>query len=162
MGLHQACQYCWVFHLTTSVVKIILRRWQVNEIWVWSIGGMMWTGEDRSTGRKTCLVPVCVPQKPAWDSSRFEPEPWLWEAVAINTLSHGAFAKLRKATLSFVVSVRPRGTTRFPLDGFWWKLIFELFFFPKICRENSSFIKNPTIITGTLHEDVFTFMTISR
>jgi hypothetical protein len=28
------------------------------------------------------------------------------------------FAKLRKATVSFNVSVRPRGTTRLPLDGF--------------------------------------------
>jgi hypothetical protein len=30
----------------------------------------------------------------------------------------GAFAKLRKAAVSFVVSVRPRATTRLPLDGF--------------------------------------------
>jgi len=34
----------------------------------------------------------------------------------------GAYAKLRKATISFVMplcpSVRPHGTTRFPLDGF--------------------------------------------
>jgi len=30
----------------------------------------------------------------------------------------GAFEKLRKATISFVMSVRPRGMTRVPLDGF--------------------------------------------
>ena len=30
----------------------------------------------------------------------------------------GAFAKLRKATISFVMSVRPHGTTGFPIDGF--------------------------------------------
>jgi len=30
----------------------------------------------------------------------------------------GAFAKLRKATISFVMSVRPHGITRLPLDGF--------------------------------------------
>ena len=30
----------------------------------------------------------------------------------------GAFAKLRKATASFVMSVRPRGTAGLPLDGF--------------------------------------------
>jgi hypothetical protein len=30
----------------------------------------------------------------------------------------GAFSKLRKATISFVMSVRPHGTTRLPLDGF--------------------------------------------
>jgi hypothetical protein len=33
----------------------------------------------------------------------------------------------------------PHGTTRLPLDGFWWDLIFELF--SKICHENSSFIQ---------------------
>ena len=30
----------------------------------------------------------------------------------------GAFAKLRKVTISFVTFVRPYGTTRLPLDGF--------------------------------------------
>ena len=54
------------------------------------------------------------------------------------------FAKLRKATelqlTSLCPSVRPHGTTRLPLDGFLWNLIFR-FFPPNICRENSSFIK---------------------
>jgi hypothetical protein len=40
----------------------------------------------------------------------------------------GAFAKSRKANISFVMSVRPHGTTRLPLHGFWWGLIFELIF----------------------------------
>ena len=46
-------------------------------------------------------------------------------------------AKLRKTTITFVVylCVRPLGTTRLPLDGFSWNLIFENF--SKICRENS-------------------------
>jgi hypothetical protein len=41
----------------------------------------------------------------------------------------GAFAELRKATISFVIylSVRTHGT-RLLLDGFWWNLIFEFFF----------------------------------
>jgi hypothetical protein len=30
----------------------------------------------------------------------------------------GAFAELAKATISFVTSVRPHGTTRLPLDEF--------------------------------------------
>jgi hypothetical protein len=51
----------------------------------------------------------------------------------------GAFAELRKATISFFTSVSPHGTTRLPLDGFWWNLIFELF--SKLFHENSSFIK---------------------
>jgi len=38
-----------------------------------------------------------------------------------------AFAKLRKATIIFVMSVRPHGTTRPPLDGSSWNLIFEYF-----------------------------------
>ena len=30
----------------------------------------------------------------------------------------GAFSKLRKAAISFVMSVGPHGTTQLPLDGF--------------------------------------------
>ncbi len=33
--------------------NIIQRGWELNE-WVWSIVGMILTGEDRRTGRKTC------------------------------------------------------------------------------------------------------------
>jgi hypothetical protein len=54
----------------------------------------------------------------------------------------GAFAKFRKATISFVASVRlsirPHGTTRLPLVGFWSNLIFETA--SKLCREKSRFI----------------------
>jgi len=46
-------------------------------------------------------------------------------------------------TISFVMSVRlsirPHGTTRLPLTGFSWNLIYEDF--SKTCRETSSFIK---------------------
>jgi hypothetical protein len=51
----------------------------------------------------------------------------------------GAFAKLRNATVSFVMSVCPHGTTRHPLDGFSLNLILEDF--SKISQENSSLIK---------------------
>jgi hypothetical protein len=41
----------------------------------------------------------------------------------------GTFAKLRKAIVSFVMSVRPSGTTRLTLvNGFSWNLIVEDFF----------------------------------
>jgi len=47
------------------------------------------------------------------------------------TLFLDTFTKLRKATMSFVMSVRPsvrpHGTTLLPLDGFPWNLIFEYF-----------------------------------
>ena len=44
-----------------------------------------------------------------------------------------------KATISFVMSVCPHGTTRLPLDEFSLNFIFENI--SKNCRENSSFIK---------------------
>ena len=74
----------------------------------------------------------------------------------------GAFTKLRKASScpSFRLSIRPHATTRFPLEGFWWNLIFWAF--SKICRENSSFIEIRLWITRSLHKDIFTFMTVSR
>jgi hypothetical protein len=50
----------------------------------------------------------------------------------------GAFAKLRKATISFVMSVCSYGIIGLPLDGFSLCFIHE--YFSKICRENSSFI----------------------
>jgi len=54
-----------------------------------------------------------------------------------------ASAKLRKATVSSVMSVRPsvrpHATTRLPLDKFSWNFVFQCF--TKICRENSSLIK---------------------
>jgi len=44
-------------------------------------------------------------------------------------------AQLQETTVSFVMPVRPsmrlHGTTRLPLDGFSWNLIFEYFW--KIC-----------------------------
>ena len=55
------------------------------------------------------------------------------------TIILGASVKLRKATITFVMSVCPHGTTRFLLVGF--HEISYLSIFSKICRENSSFIK---------------------
>ena len=49
------------------------------------------------------------------------------------------FSKLRKATVSFVMSVRLHGTTRLPPDGVSWNFKFE--YFSKICRENSRLIE---------------------
>ena len=39
----------------------------------------------------------------------------------------GVFAKLRRAIMSFVMSVRPSVCLRLPLDGFSWNLIVEYF-----------------------------------
>jgi hypothetical protein len=59
----------------------------------------------------------------------------------------GVFSKLSKATIGFVISVRPSvrlsacslGITRAPLDGFSWDSIFEDF--SKISRVNSCLVK---------------------
>jgi hypothetical protein len=53
----------------------------------------------------------------------------------------GAFEKLRKVTISFIMSVRlsitPHGTTLFPLEGFSRSLIFA--YFSKICCQKPKF-----------------------
>jgi len=51
----------------------------------------------------------------------------------------GPFSKIPKATISFILSVRLRETTRLSVDGFYLNFIFENF--SKICWENSSLIK---------------------
>jgi hypothetical protein len=66
------------------------------------------------------------------------PNKWFYVAQFLDALK-----KLRKAIISFVMSVRlsvrVHGTTGLPLDGFSLNMIFEDF--SKIYRENSSFIK---------------------
>jgi hypothetical protein len=54
----------------------------------------------------------------------------------------GAFAKLRKATISFVMSVCLSVRVE-QFDSHWtdFSEIWYYKIFPKICRENSSFIK---------------------
>ena len=93
--------------------------------------------------------------KYSWDMSirlRF-----CWQ---IGRLFSDAFTNLWKATISYVMSVRPRGTTLLPLDGFSRNLISENFFenLSRKSRVNSNLIK----ITGSLREDPCTFMTMSR
>ena len=72
----------------------------------------------------------------------------------------GAFAKLWEASISFVVSVRPHGTTRLPLDGFSWYLLFE--YFSEICRGNSSSIKISQEWRELTLRPVHIFFVISR
>ena len=74
----------------------------------------------------------------------------------------GAFANLRKATISFAVSISPPvcpyATPRLSLDGFPRNLI-------RVFRksvENIQIRLNLARITGTLHEDLYTFMIVRR
>ena len=52
----------------------------------------------------------------------------------------GSLTKLCKATIRFVMAVRPQGTTVLPLDGFLWNLIFD--YFSKMYRENEVSLKS--------------------
>jgi len=75
----------------------------------------------------------------------------------------GTFAKLRKATVSFAMSIRPFARLSLkqfdpPMDEFSWNLIFE--YFSKICRGNSSFFTVWQKKTVTLYEDVSIVMII--
>ena len=80
----------------------------------------------------------------------------------------GAFAKLQKVVISIVMSVClslrpsvcPHGTTRLPLDGFSWNLIFEYVFWSP--WRKFRFYWNRTRRTRILHEDQDTFMVLSR
>ena len=69
------------------------------------------------------------------------------------TYSLGAFAKLRKTTVSFVMCVclpvLMEQTARLPLDGFWWNLIFELFFRKSVekIKVSSKYHKNNVYFT---------------
>ena len=78
-------------------------------------------------------------------------------AVEVSNRFLGAFAKLRKAIFRFVMSVRPSAWKNSASSG--WILMaldIELIFFKIV--EKIHILR----ITGTLHEDVSTFMTISR
>jgi len=52
---------------------------------------------------------------------------FLSEEVKLRRVNLGAFAKLQKATISFVMSVCTLRKTGFPLDGLSWNLIFRVF-----------------------------------
>jgi hypothetical protein len=56
-----------------SIYTIMCCQWQMNE-WVWSIGGMILTGENWSTGRRT-LYSVCG----RWVNEYGEMVEWYWQ-----------------------------------------------------------------------------------
>ena len=88
---------------------------------------------------------------------------WTFQAtnvVYFNTTFSGAFVKLRNATISFVMCVCPHGTTRLPLERVCLK--FNIWVFFENLSRKFKFHYNRTKITGTLHEDQYIFLIISR
>jgi hypothetical protein len=90
---------------------------------------------------------ACGPRGVSGSGDRIRREMYTMHAVRnicvglakISPFLLGRFEKLRKATVSFVMSVCPRATTRLPLDPFSWNMIFD--YFLKIYPESSKFIK---------------------
>jgi hypothetical protein len=54
----------------------------------------------------------------------------------------GAFAQLRKATISLVMSVCPHGTTRLPLEGGFHEILCLSIFLKYVERVHVSFIRD--------------------
>jgi len=73
-------------------------------------------------------------------------------------VSLDAFAKLCKTTISFVMSVRWNNSA--PTGRISMKFDIGVFF--ENMSRNLNFRPNLTRITGTLHEDQYTFLIISR
>jgi hypothetical protein len=67
---------------------------------------------------------------------------------------------LLKTIITSVMSVCPHGTTQLPLDGFWWNLIFEVFF-RKYVEKIEVLLKSDKN-NGHFTWRRFTFITISR
>jgi hypothetical protein len=66
---------------------------------------------------------------------------------------HRLATQLRLTNILYHVClyVCPHGTTRLPLDGFLWNLVFEYFF--ENLQRNLKFDQNLTRISAALHED---------
>jgi len=69
----------------------------------------------------------------------------------------GAFTKLRKASINFVLSVSPHGTNWLPLDEFSFNLIFECFFLNIYINRKFGFHYNRGRIKCTLLENTRLF-----
>jgi hypothetical protein len=63
--------------------------------------------------------------------------------------------------LSVCPFVRPFETTRLPLDGFSWNLIYEYFFFKCVGKIQVRFKLDKNNVTGTLNGNQYTFLIVS-
>jgi hypothetical protein len=146
------CICVWVAHLTLSWFNYFFKKLSLlgssleleytlnDEILLLSPSGFSFS--------RNSMWGVFVPMNPAWDrwKKEFLKRSLIWEnnyiltEVCIFLFGLSAFSKLWKATISFVISVRPsvrpsvcpsvclsvrpHGATRITLDGFWWNSIF--------------------------------------
>jgi len=101
----------------------------------------------------------------SWHSTKVRTNKFVHEWLPHKTVGRNrflsAFAILRKTSVcpSVLPSFRPHGTTRYPLDGFSWNLIWEFFENPS---RKFKFHWNLTRTTSILREDQYTFFIKSR
>ena len=125
-----SCEGVWSSRrVAPHVINLGTRR---SLDWVVSFMPRRFVQRQRAAGMHSIRHPV----GPRADVDVLENSP-----TGNQTLFLGAVAKLRKATISFVLFFRTSaGDHALPLDRFSWKFIFD--YFSKVCRENSSFIHN--------------------
>ena len=134
------------FVMLNELVRVsILKHWAL-EFWVrgtWRRGGADKQLAGQEVLQRLHNQTLCKPQLPKFSSCRL----YYWNSVCISYPSDthavftflGAFATLRIATISSVMSVRMEKHCSHWTD---FDEICYLRPFSKICRENSSFIKN--------------------
>jgi len=166
-----ACTYCkyrsqifMIWHIQTEYTALLMSSIHLQHpCWLSSFltnpfnyfafgyftGARSYSGQagiSSETSVNVCRTIVChIPDDSILHTSNL----YLYNIRFLKYVSHflGAFAKLRKTTISFVMSVslfvrpsvRPHATTRLLQDGLPWNLM--RVYFSKICPENSSFTK---------------------
>ena len=127
--------------------------------WSW-----LWESEVDGTGPGSCLiVSFGITGFEASDSDNIFAS-WLKPRTlprGVNGLFLGAFAKLASPCLSLRQSVRPSAWNNSTHTGSRFLEFYIWVFFENLSRE-MKFHSNLTRITGTLYEDLCTFVTVSR
>jgi hypothetical protein len=145
---------CWLFFLTSPLNYFA---------YGYFTGARAYSGPAESysdTSVNVCWTLIChIPD----DSILHTSNPYLYNIRFVKHVFQllSAFAKLRKATISFVMSVRLFVRPSVRPHG-WITMKFDVWVFFENLSRKFTFHHNLTRITGTLHEELCTFMVISR
>ena len=148
ISMQVTIKQCYSFRdLRTKIGPLV----PLHEVLSW---GSSWTSPGSIPRTNLLFVPVAfhltavMLKESIWIKKRNKSYIFTYRGLHLQMQQFvGPFAKLREATFSFAVSVRPHGTTRLPLDWFSWNSITQ--YPPKICLRNCTFHYNLTKITGT-------------
>jgi len=124
------CVYVWIWE-QTAIISLYNINWLVCITETESVFCAVRTGSLYTIPRSAHAVYLCI-------LCGSENKQRLFPYTTLPSWFLGTFAKLRKATLSFAISVCLHGTALFPLKDFqeiWYLWICQH------CRENSSFFE---------------------